>query len=178
MNKEINTGKLMILSSVGWILVLVLALLYGLQFSSEDDLGNRAKKSDILSRMRINMLKSVELEKSAVMAISDKESEVFAEQSHKAADDTEYDLHEFSSMAKAEEERKLIQEFFGCWKNLREIDKVLLDFAVQNSNLKARELSYGKCAESVRRFELSILNLSEIYPEDIRIAKIENLPWL
>jgi hypothetical protein len=169
---EIKTGKLMILSGVGWTLVLLLALLYGLQFNLGDDSDNRAKKSDILSRMRINLLKSVEMEKSAVMAISDQESEVFAKQSLKAANDTEHDLHELSSMAEAEEERRLVQEFFGCWKDFREIDKMLLDFAVQNTNLKASGLSYTRCADSVRRFEVSITNLTEIYPENIRIAKL------
>ncbi|NJL58387.1 MAG: hypothetical protein HC887_00790, partial [Desulfobacteraceae bacterium] len=171
-DSETKAGKLMILSGVGWTLVLLLALLYGLQFNLGDAFGNRAKKSDILSRMRINMLKSVELEKSAVMAVSDKESEVFAQQSLKAANDTEHDLHELSSMSEAAEERRLVREFLDCWKNFREIDKMLLDFAVQNTNLKASDLSGTKCAESVRRFEVSIINLTEIYPEDIRITKL------
>jgi len=168
---EMKTGNnIMIWASIGWVLVLVLALLYGLKYHSADVLGNRVKKSEILSRMKINMLKSAELEKAAVMAITDKESEDFAKQSLKAADDTERELHELDSLTGSGDETKLLGEFHNCWKDFREIDKELLDFAMQNTNLKASALSYTKGTEFIRRFEQLIMNLAE-NSDDVRIIK-------
>ncbi|MDO9263945.1 MAG: hypothetical protein Q7U02_08255, partial [Desulfosalsimonadaceae bacterium] len=160
---EVKTGKWMILSGLGWTLVLLLASFYGIKYHSVDILGNSLKKGEILSRMRINMLRSIELEKAAVMAITDKESEYFAEQSLKASDDTEHDLNELDLLPGSADEKKLRGEFHDCWKECRKIDKVLLDFAVQNTNLKAASLSYTKGADVVRRFEHSILNLTGIF---------------
>jgi len=168
---EVKTGKWMILSGLGWTLVLMLALLYGIKYHSVDVLGNNAKKGEILSRMRINMLRSIELEKAAVMAITDKESEYFAKQSLKAADDTEHDLNELDLLTGSDDEKKLRGEFHDCWKECRKIDKVLLDFAVQNTNLKAASLSYTKGADAVRRFERSISNLIGIF-NDVRTTKL------
>ena len=166
---EMKTGS-MIWAGIGWGLVLVLALLYGLKYHSADVFGNSVKKSEILSRMKINMLKSAELEKAAVIAVTDKESEDFAKQSLKAADDTEHDLRELDSLIASDNETKLLKEFHICWKDFREIDKVLLDFAVQNTNLKAAGLSYSKGAEFIRWFEILITNLTENC-NDARIIK-------
>ncbi len=167
---EMKTVNIMIWASIGWILVLVLALLYGEKYHSADVLGNRVKKNEILARMKINMLKSAELEKAAVMAVTDKESEDFAKQSLKAADDTERDLHELDSLTGSDDETRLLKEFHNCWKDFREIDKVLLGFAVQNTNLKAAGLSYTKGVEVVRRFEHLMMNLTENC-DDARIIK-------
>lgn len=172
MEKEPETkiGNIMIWASIGWALVLVLASLYGLKYRATDIFSNNVKKTEILSRMRTSMLKSAELEKAAVMAVTDKESEDFARQAMKAAEDTERDLRELDSLINSDNETKLLGEFRGCWKDFREIDKVLLDFAVQNTNLKASALSYTKGAELLRQFEQVLTNLTE-NSDDARIIK-------
>ncbi len=161
----------MILSGLGWTLVLLLALLYGMKYHSVDVFGNSLKKDEILSRMRIDMLRSIELEKAAVMAITDKESENFAKESLKAADATEQDLHELDALTGSDDEKKLRGEFHNCWEECRTIDKSLLDFAVQNTNLKAARLSYTKGADAARRFEHAISNLTGIF-DDVRTSKL------
>lgn len=163
---------IMIWASVGWALVLVLALLYGLKFRSENIVGKNLKKADILAKMRINLLKAVELEKNAVMAISDKDSEIFADQAFKAAEDVENDLHKLDSLAENRGTDSLLAELRDCWKNFREIDKKLLELSVQNTNLKAAGLSYTKGAEIAGHFEHSIVKLTELYPYDVKIAKL------
>ncbi len=161
---------IMIWASIGWALVLVLAFLYGSKFRSENIVGSNVKKADILAKMRINLLKAVELEKNAVMAISDKDSETFADQSFKAAEAVENDLHKLDSLTDGTD--SLLAELRDCWKNFREIDKKLLELSVQNTNLKAAGLSYTKGAEIAGRFEHSIIKLTELYPEDVKIAKL------
>ena len=171
---EMKTGKVMIWACLGWAMVLLLAFLYGQKLHTENVFSSRVKKEEILSRMRVNLIKSVEMEKNAVMAITDEESKVFADQSLKASDAVEADLRQLDLLAKAgniAEAANLIPEFRKGWDNLREIDKVLLEFAVQNTNLKAASLSYTKGADSVMRFERAINALSEIFAEDVRIIK-------
>jgi hypothetical protein len=68
----------------------------------------------------------------------------------------EADLKELSrliGMHPAEGESKLLREFEVAWEQVRKIDGVILDLAVQNTNLKAFRLSFGKGREAVERFE-------------------------
>ena len=115
-----------------------------------------AQKLETLSALRINFLKSIEAEKLAVMAETDEASLAFADESKRAAEAVEADLKELSrliGMHPAADESKLLQEFEAAWEQVRKIDRVILDLAVQNTNLKAFRLSFGKGREAVERFE-------------------------
>ena len=115
-----------------------------------------AQKLQTLSALRINFLKSIEAEKLAVMAETDEASIAFADESKRAAEAVETDLKELSrliGMHPAAGESKLLQEFETAWEQVRKIDRVILDLAVQNTNLKAFRLSFGKGREAVERFE-------------------------
>jgi len=111
------------------------------------------------------MLKSHEKEKSAVMAITDEESQLFADESLAATNAVESDLNKLTVLIEAgkiDKEMQLLLEFRDCWKDFRKIDELLLGFAVQNTNLKAANLSYTKGADAIRRFENSLSELIEI----------------
>jgi hypothetical protein len=115
-----------------------------------------AQKLETLSTLRINFHKSIEAEKLAVMAETDEASLAFADESKRAAEAVEADLKELSrliGMHPAEGESKLLREFEVAWEQVRKIDGVILDLAVQNTNLKAFRLSFGKGREAVERFE-------------------------
>jgi hypothetical protein len=115
-----------------------------------------AQKLETLSALRIDFLKSVEAEKLAVMAETDEASLAFADESKRAAEAVEADLKELSRLTgvhPAADESKLLQEFEAAWDQVRRIDRVILDLAVQNTNLKAFRLSFSKGREAVERFE-------------------------
>jgi hypothetical protein len=115
-----------------------------------------AQKLETLSALRIHFLKSIEAEKLAVMAETDEASLSFADESKHASEAVETDLKELSrliGMHPAADESKLLQEFEAAWDQVRKIDRVVLDLAVQNTNLKAFRLSFGKGREAVERFE-------------------------
>ena len=123
-----------------------------------------AQKLETLSALRINFLKSIEAEKLAVMAETDEASLAFADESKRAAEAVEADLKELSrliGMHPAAEESKLLQEFEAAWEQVRKIDRVILDLAVQNTNLKAFRLSFGKGREAVERFENALNALTQ-----------------
>ena len=144
----------------------------------EDTYKNIVKKREILSQMRINFLKSVEMEKNAVMAQTDEESQVFADQSLAASAAVEQDLKQLNSLIDAapmQDERKLVIEFNNCWTELRKLDQVILELAVQNTNLKAASLSREKGAEAMRRFEHALEDVMRSYlgtPNEGRVARL------
>ena len=127
---------------------------------------NIVKKREVLSQMRINLLESVEMEKNAVMAQTDEESQVFADKSLAASAAVEQDLKQLNSLIDAapmQDERNLVIEFNNCWTELRKVDQVILKLAVQNTNLKAASLSRGEGAEAMRRFEHALEDVMRSY---------------
>ena len=145
-------------AALGIAVALLLALMYyrntPLEFQNVPQV--LAQKLQTLSALRINFFKSIEAEKLAVMAETDEASIAFADESKRAAEAVEADLKELSrliGMHPAAGESKLLQEFEAAWEQVRKIDRVILDLAVQNTNLKALRLSFGKGREAVERFE-------------------------
>lgn len=150
------------------ILVLVAALLFvGVRYR-DVTVGMEivpkiiARKAAILSTLRIEMIKSVEAEKSAVMAATDEASVAFAAEAMSGAEAAEAVLRELSRLIEAypsENEVKLLQEFNGCWTEFRAIDQAVLEIAVQNSNFKAARLSVGAARDAMTAFEDALLKL-------------------
>jgi hypothetical protein len=170
MNKHHPRGRTTtsFLLPAGLVLVLVLVLVFmGIRYKDrspvlQDFTGNMAKKMAFLSGMRANLFNSEQAEKSAVMADTDEASLEFAEQSRRATDFVERDRLEFKSLLDRDhmdKELKLFQEFDSCWTELRKIDQVILEFAVQNTNLKAAALSFTQGRDAMNRFEHALKTL-------------------
>ena len=143
-------------------------------------LGFTMKSGEITSRMRINLLKSVELEKSAFMAITDEDSRTFADQSRMTADTVESDYQELKGLIDKEgtgAEVRLLKEFTECWKNFREIDEELLRLSVENTNIKAASLSHTAGAQAIGRFERAFAQLTEIHSSSVKEARISRLAY-
>jgi hypothetical protein len=166
MSRQHAHGRISIPLVVLAALVLVLALIVirfrGAGPDLQDVIGNMAKKMELLSTMRANLIRSEETEKSAVMADTDEASLDFADQSRRAAELLERDRRELESLLNrdhTDKEMELFHEFDSCWTELRKIDHEILEFAVQNTNLKAAALSFGKGNEAMKRFERALKNL-------------------
>lgn len=117
------------------------------------------EKKRILAQMRIDLLQSVEMEKNAVMALTDQESMDFANQSRTASAAVEQNLHLLRSLVEtvpSQDEQELLAEFTTCWTELGKLDQVILQLAVENTNLKAAALSRGRGSEALRGFELAL----------------------
>jgi hypothetical protein len=156
------TASLVVLSALVVVLALIVFKLKGGGPDLQDVIGNMTKKMELLSEMRVNLLKSEETEKSAVMADTDEASRDFADQSRRAADIVDRDRRELESLLNrdhTDKEMKLLHEFDTCWTELRKIDQEILGFAVLNTNLKAAALSFGKGREAMKRFEHALKNL-------------------
>jgi hypothetical protein len=109
--------------------------------------------------MRINLLKAVEMEKNAVMAQTDAESQEFADQSLAASAAVEQDRQLLLPLVQAsalQDEEKLVTEFNQCWTEFQRLDHDILELAVQNTNLKAAGLSRDKGTEAIERFTIAL----------------------
>lgn len=156
--------KLALLS--GLILLLLLAFI-GFRYKNtspdlESLVSRIVKEEEILSRMRINLSKSADIEKSAVMAETDELSAALADQSQQTADAVERDRIELGRIilpSDEEKEKKLFNEFGSCWEDLRKIDKTLLQIAVENTNIKASTLSFTQGGKAMERFEKSLTDI-------------------
>jgi hypothetical protein len=184
MSYELRFGrggiKLPLLS--GLVLLLLLAFI-ALKFNTSDHdlegrVRNMVKKQETLSRMRVELLKSVDIEKGAVMADTDELSRTLADESVRAAEAVERDRVELKHLIEVDridKETDLLREFDGCWAELRKIDKVLLEFAVENSNIKAATLSFTRGTQAINRFKQSLAELIEkstSNPQYRRILKL------
>jgi hypothetical protein len=166
-------------------LMLTVLALYFSRFLGQDArygtvLGNTTKVIEIASRMRINLLKSNDLKKGAIMAITDEESQVFANQSRESADAVERDYHELQGLidaAKIDKEMKLLKEFSDNWNNLQVIDRELLSLAVENTNIKAANLSYTAAVQAITNFERLLFELIDIPTSDGERAHTAKLAY-
>ncbi len=188
---DLNTGRKT--SGIGRriALVLIMTILLSLltlsfsRFLGQDAryatvIGNTAKVIEVISRMRINLLKSTDLEKGAVMAITDAESRTVAEQSRKSADAVESDYQELKLLidaAKIDKEIKLMKEFNDNWNNFRVIDRELLSLAVENTNIKAANLSYTAAAQAIATVERLLSELMDVPKSDHERAQIAGLTY-
>ena len=143
-------------------------------------ISNTAKVVEIISRMRINLVKSTDLEKGAVMAVTDQESQALAGQSRESADAVERDYHELKLLidaAKIDKEVKLLKEFGDDWARFGEIDKELLSLAVENTNIKAASLSYGGATKAIADFDRLLTALTDVPESDHDRARAATLAY-
>lgn len=115
---------------------------------SEEPLFERElHKARLIDDIRHALLQSVESEKSAVLATTDKESEALADQSRGSTKEVNQLLDELRTLitqdAEGPETEKLAA-FESTWSALQKIDQRLLVLAVANTNLKAARTMMGE----------------------------------
>lgn len=168
-----NRNRLRVISVVAFVLLAVLVFI-GIKARHErlqlkDALNNAILTNQVLSDLKVELLKSVEAEKSAVLADTDEASKDFADQSMKASaavDEGRTKLHRLVDEGGISEELKLSGEFDHCWAELQKIDRVLLELAVQNTNIKAAKLSETEGSQAMKQFEKAIGEIVEAGPSD------------
>ena len=121
------------------------------------------QKLETLAALRLDLLKSVESEKRAVMADTDEASRAYAEESKQASEAVESERDKLAKLIElypTEDENRLLHEFDETWEQLRKLDQQILELAVQNTNLKAARISFGKASEALNRFQAALEELA------------------
>lgn len=127
--------------------------------SPSEQLARKVDRLERVSQIRLAMATASEAEKSAVMAITDEESQKFADQARAATSQAERERLELKELLAADgtaDELKLLDQFSQTFADVERIDADLLELAVKNTNLKASSLAFGPAAAAVKDMEAAL----------------------
>ena len=125
-------------------------------------LSDKAGRVDVVARMQLGLASASEAEKSAVLAITDKDSQTFADQARAATAAVERDHQEVSALLAAsgtQREKDLLAQFSETFGHLKDLDEVVLDLAVKNTNLKAYGLLFGPAASTLAEMDAALARM-------------------
>jgi hypothetical protein len=159
------------ISDMGWMLagalLLLAAMLLVLRFHGNDDtarrLASKAKRIELVEELRVALVAASEAEKSAVMAVTDEDSEKFAREARAQSAEVARRRDELAKLldsASERDEQKLLTQFSATFADLQHIDDELLALAVKNTNLKAMRLAFGPAADAVAAMEAALSRLA------------------
>jgi hypothetical protein len=152
-------------SAIGTVVLLAIILL-AMHFSQEENpaakLAFKARRVDLVNQMRAGLASASEAEKSAVLAITDKDSETYAGQARTATAAVEQQRQELSGLLDSggtANEKELLAGFSKAFADFQQIDKELLALAVKGTNLKAYNLAFGPAADALAEMDGAISRL-------------------
>ena len=132
--------------------------------SPADQLVFKAKRIDLVARMRLTLASASEAEKSAVLAVTDQDSQTFADQARSATAEVEQERKELEAMlvkGGTQSEKDLLAKFSKAFTDLQRIDNDLLNLAVKNTNIKAYNLAFGPAADALKEMDTALSKLVE-----------------
>jgi hypothetical protein len=122
----------------------------------------KAKRIDLVERMRLDLASASEAEKSAVMAVTDEDSQKYADQARAATanvDRERNDLAHLLDTGGTSREKNSLAQFAKLFTDFQAVDKELLVLAVKNTNLKAYSLAFGPAADAITQMNDSLSRL-------------------
>jgi hypothetical protein len=105
--------------------------------------------------LHVQFTKATDAANRAVMADTDEASVSFAREAEKAKETVQKDAADLTLILQRlgySEETRLLGEFGRRFAQYRELDRTILELAVENTNLKAQRLSFGPAQEAADRF--------------------------
>jgi len=155
----------------GAVLMMILMLL-ALHFQDGQSpaarLAAKNRRLEVIARMQLDLASASEAEKSAVLAVTDEDSQRFADQARAAAEAVEGEQGELSELlasAGSQSEKESLAQFAQAFAEFRRIDKDLLALAVQNTNLKASGLAFGPAAAAIKDMDVALARITAADPK-------------
>lgn len=137
-----------------------------------------SQKLALLADMRMNIARSAEKEKSAVLTTSDEESAGFAEESKAATREVNRDLKTLEAIiakSGSTKEKELVTRFGKSWAEVQQIDARLLESAPQHTNDKALELSNSIGADLMHKIDDNLTKLTAKVTPTARKAQMDRI---
>ena len=165
--------------AAGAVMLLVVTLVV-LHFRTEpspaEQFAFKARRMDLVARLRMNLASASEAEKSAVLAVIDQDSQEFADQARTAAAEVERERKELGGLLEAggtQGEKDLLARFSTVFNAFQRLDHDILTLAVKNSNIKAYGLAFGPAADAIKDMDTAFSRLmakSAVWPEARDVA--------
>jgi hypothetical protein len=152
----------MVVGSVILLLIFLVVFHFYQKQNPSEQLAFKASRVDLVSRMQLALASASEAEKSAVLAISDRDSQTFAGQARSATADVEqarWELGKLLQTGGTQTEKELFKQFAEFFTEFRRIDNDLLDLAVKNTNIKAYSLAYGPASAALDEMNAALSRL-------------------
>ena len=111
----------------------------------------------------VQFTKAADASNRAVMADTDEASVAFAREAEQAKQTILTDIDALAPILQGlnfSHETRLVQEFVSQFAEYRDLDRRILDLAVENTNLKAQRLSFGPAQEAADAFRDSLESLA------------------
>jgi hypothetical protein len=152
-------GRWLVAGTIVFALLLVGLWFLHVETDPAQQLAIKASRVDLVERMQYALASSAEAEKSAVLAITDADSQAFADRARAASAEVDRERQELGkSLANGgtARERELLSEFSSAFARLGAIDDKVLDLGVQHTNLKAYALLFGPAADALRDMDSAL----------------------
>jgi len=152
--------------SVGAVILLVVMLAvlhYKTDQSPAGQIALKAQKADMAAQMSLNLALASEAEKSAVLAVTEQDSQNFAGQARAATAAVEREgkeLGELLAGSGTSGEKDLFAQFSKAFADFKSINNDLLALAVKNTNVKAYSLAFGPAADAVKEIDNSLSRIA------------------
>ena len=161
---SINNFLWMVTGAMILLLIMLMVMHFQTKQSPSELLVLKSRRLDLLAQMRLALTTASEAEKSAVMALNDQDSKIFADQARKATEEVELkhkELTELLSSGGNTSERDLLVRFSKSFADLQRIDSSLLDLAGKNTNIKAFSLAFGPASDAIKEMSTALSGLVE-----------------
>ncbi len=143
--------------------IILVALHFQRGQSPAEQLAFKARRVDLVERIRLSLASASEAEKSAVMAITDEDSQKYADQARAATAEVAQgckELDELLQTGGTANEKDLLAQFAKVFAEFQRIDSELLVLAVKNTNLKAYSLAFGPAADALQEMDDALSRLA------------------
>lgn len=144
------------------ILLFLIVFHFYQRHNPADQLAFKASRVDLVSRIRSALASASEAEKSAVLAITDQDSQTFAGHARTTAAEAEQARLELGELLKTggtQSEKDLFNQFSELFAEFQRIDNNLLALAVKNTNIKAYSLAFGPAAAALNEMNAALSRL-------------------
>jgi len=138
--------------------------------------AHNAKRLELVTQIRLALASASEAEKSAVLAVTDEDSQLYADQARAATSQVEsrrVQLQPLLQQGGTAREVELLAQFSQHFVMFQRIDSDLLDLAVKNTNLKAYALAFGPAEQYISEMTTALSNIttkSAPWPESRNVA--------
>lgn len=136
-----------------------------------------SRAADLCAQIRHELLTSVRKERGAILSTKDDESQRYAEEAAQGTQRTEQIRQSLAALIESKgtaEDRRALEDFTQAWKDFQAVQKESLALAVQNTNVKAKNLLHTKLAEKVATVQevvQALVRQTEKETADVAVAK-------
>jgi hypothetical protein len=143
-------------------------------------LASKASRVDLVGRMQLDLASASEAEKSAVLAITDQDSQTYADQARAATAQVVQEQHDLGALLAnggSAPEQGLLSQFSKVFADLQRVDSEVLALAVKNTNLKAYSLLFGPAADTQAQMDAALAHLVGKYADSADAKQIVPLAY-